>query len=178
MPRLFVGLEIPEPVMGALAGLRGGLSGARWVEPENYHVTLRFVGDVDEDVADDLYARLADRRPRAPVEVIVDGLGAFGGDRPHAVLATVIATPALVDLQEETERLVRRAGLEPERRKFTPHVTLARLKRVPPQALADWIAVRAPFERLSFSADRLAVFSAKEGSGGGPYVVEAAYPLG
>lgn len=177
MPRLFVGLEIPEAVATTLAGLRGGLSGARWIEPENYHVTLRFVGDVDESVAEDVYARLAERRPRAPVEVIVDGLGAFGGDRPHAVFATVAATPALADLQEETERLIRRAGLEPERRRFTPHVTLARLKRVSPQALADWIAVRAPVERLAFSAERIAVFSAREGTGGGPYVVEAAYPL-
>ncbi|WP_372422009.1 RNA 2',3'-cyclic phosphodiesterase [Salinarimonas chemoclinalis] len=177
MPRLFVGLEIPEDVVATLAACRGGLPGARWVEPENYHVTLRFIGDVDEDVAEDVYALLAERRPRAPVEIVLDGLGCFGGDKPHAVFATVHASEALVALHDEAERLVRRAGLAPERRRFTPHVTLARLRRVPPRDVAAWIAARAPFERLAFSAERIAVFSAREQTGGGPYVVEAAYPL-
>lgn len=178
MPRLFVGLELPETVIQALAGFRGGLPGARWVEPENYHVTLRFIGDVDETVAEDVFALLAEARARAPVEVVLDGLGSFGGDKPHAVFANVLASDPLVGLQEEIERLVRRAGLAPERRKFKPHVTLGRLKHVPAHAVADWIAARAPFERLDFTAERVAVFSAKEGTGGGPYVVEAAYPLG
>jgi 2'-5' RNA ligase len=178
LPRLFVGLEIPETIVDALAACRGGLPGARWVEPENYHVTLRFIGDVDETVADDVFALLAEARPRAPLEIVLDGLGSFGGDKPHAVFANVLATEPLAGLQEETERLVRRAGLAPERRKFKPHVTLGRLRHVPAQAVAEWIAARAPFERLSFTAERVAVFSAREGTGGGPYVVEAAYPLG
>lgn len=177
MPRLFVGLEIPEDVVSALAACRGGLPGARWVEPENYHVTLRFIGDVDVDVAEDVYALLADARARAPVEIVLDGLGCFGGDKPHAVFAEVHASEALVALHEETERLVRRAGLAPERRKFKPHVTLARLRHVSPAGVAAWIEARAPFERLSFRAERIAVFSAREQTGGGPYVVEAAFPM-
>ncbi|MGJ3263174.1 MAG: RNA 2',3'-cyclic phosphodiesterase [Salinarimonas sp.] len=178
MPRLFVGLEIPDDVVSALAACRGGLPGARWIEPENYHVTLRFIGDVDEDVAEDVYALLAERRAREPVEIVLDGLGCFGGDKPHAVFANVHASEALVALHDEAERLVRRAGLPPERRKFKPHVTLARLRQVPPRDVAAWITARAPFERREFLAGRIAVFSAREQTGGGPYVVEAAYPLG
>lgn len=178
MPRLFVGLEVPDPVADALAGLRGGLPGARWIEPQDYHVTLRFVGDVDGATAEDLYARLAEARARAPVEVRIRGLGAFGGDKPRAVIAEVAPSAELADLHEETERIARRAGLEPEHRKFQPHVTLARLRRTSPVAVAGWITTHAPFAPIAFTAERVAVFSAREQTGGGPYVVEAAYPLG
>lgn len=178
MPRLFVGLEVPPGVAATLAAQRGGLSGVRWQEPEDYHVTLRFVGDVEGPVAEDLYDRLAEARPRAPFEVALTGLGAFGGDKPHALIATMAPSPELVDLHEEVERLARRAGLAPERRKFSPHVTLGRLRRGAPEAVAAWITARAPFPPCRFTAERVAVFSAREQTGGGPYVVEAAYPLG
>ena len=177
MPRLFVGLELPESVAETLSGLAGGIEGARFVAREDLHVTLRFVGDVDGDVADDLYAALAERRPREPIALAIDGLASFGGDKPHALIATLPADPALVDLQGEVERLARRAGLPPETRKFVPHVTLARMRRADARAVAAWIAAREPLPPLHFSADRITVFSAKPGSGGGPYVVEAAYPL-
>lgn len=175
MPRLFVGLEIPADVVAALAPYRGGLPGARWLAPWDYHVTVRFVGDVDGDVAEDLYALLAEMRPRGPLEIGIDGLGCFGGDKPHAVFADVAASPSLEALHEEIERLSRLAGLAPERRKFKPHVTLGRLRRISPGAVAEWIAERAPFAPLAFEAERVAVFSAREQTGGGPYVVEAAY---
>lgn len=177
MPRLFVGLELPQEVIDTLAGLAGGLEGARFVRPEDLHVTLRFVGDVGGDVADDLYAALAERRPRDPVPIEIQGLSTFGGAKPHAVIATVAPSRELVDLQGEVERLARRAGLTPEGRKFVPHVTLARMRGVDPRLAAAWIAAREPLGPIGFAAERIAVFSAKPGSGGGPYVVEAAYPL-
>ncbi|MCZ3030393.1 RNA 2',3'-cyclic phosphodiesterase, partial [Acinetobacter baumannii] len=91
------------------------------------HVTLRFLGDVEIPVAEDVLEALAEMRLRATLTVTLDGLGIFGGDRPRALYASVAPSPDLIDLQAEQERLVRRAGVEPERRKFTPHVTLARL---------------------------------------------------
>ena len=176
MPRLFTGLELPPTVVDQIALGRGGVIGARWLEPADYHVTLRFVGDVDMRTAFDVAETLADiRRPAAPVAF--DGLGWFGGDRPRALVAQIRADPALVELQAEQERRLRRIGLAPETRKFTPHVTLARLRGVGARAVADYLASRGSLAIDAFTADQFVLFSARAGSGGGPYVVEAAYPL-
>ncbi len=176
MPRLFTALELPESVVGQIALARGGVFGARWLEPEDYHITLRFVGDVDARTAHDIAETLDGiRRPAAPVRF--DGLGWFGGDRPRMIVARFRADPALVDLQAEQERRLRRVGLPPETRKFLPHVTLARLRGVRAHAVADYLASRSALAVEAFTAERFVLYSARDGSGGGPYVVEAAYPL-
>ncbi len=177
MPRLFTALEVPETVAAAIALARGGVPGARWMEPSDYHVTLRFVGDVDLGVARAIAETLAEiRRPDCVVRF--DGLSWFGGDKPRALVARVHADPALVELQAEHERRLRRVGVEPETRKFTPHVTLARLRGVKPRAVAEYLAARGGLAVDGFTAERFVLFSSRDSVGGGPYVVEAAYPLG
>jgi 2'-5' RNA ligase len=176
MPRIFTGLEIPDPARQSLTTLRGGLPGARWIDPENYHVTLRFIGDVDDLVAREV-ALLLGRVQRAPFELQLDGLTSFGGRRPRAVVATVAPTPALTELQAEHERLMQRLGLEPEGRKYTPHVTLARLRESSSRQVADYLAIRGLYRPPAFAVSRFVLFSARASVGGGPYVVEAAYPL-
>ena len=177
MPRLFTGLELPDAVVGQLTLMRGGVVGARWLEPEDYHITLRFIGDIDARTARDIDDALSDiRRPKAPVRF--EGLSWFGGDKPRAIVAKVKADPALMDLQAEQERRLRRIGIEPETRKYTPHVTLAWLRGASQTAVASYLAVRGALIADSFKAERFVLYSAREGSGGGPYVVEAAYPLG
>jgi 2'-5' RNA ligase len=176
MPRLFTGLEIPHAIGQHVALLRGGLPGARWIEPSDYHVTLRFVGDVDARLADEL-AELLGRVRRRAFTLSLAGLGHFGKDRPHSVHALVAPSPDLIDLQAEHERLVRRLGLAPETRRFTPHVTLARFGEVKPRALADWLAARGAFASAAFAVGRFVLFSSRASVGGGPYVVEEAYPL-
>jgi 2'-5' RNA ligase len=176
MPRLFTGLEIPAPLAAELASLRGGLSGARWLEPDLYHLTLRFIGDVDGATARDV-ADALDAIVRPGFGVTLDGVGAFGGDRPRAIVAHAQASAPLIELQAEHERALRRVGLAPESRKFTPHVTLARLRRASALAVADFLESRGGFHR-SFEAARFVLFSAREQTGGGPYLVEAAWPLG
>ncbi|MGU3360197.1 RNA 2',3'-cyclic phosphodiesterase [Methylobacterium sp. M6A4_1b] len=178
MPRLFTGLEIPPDIGRALALKRGALPGSRWIKPSDYHITLRFLGDVEVEVAEALHERLIEARSRAPFAVTLDGLASFGGERPRAILATVTPNPELLDLQAEQERLARRVGAEAERRKFTPHVTLARLRReAGAEDVAAYLGERGLFTPLIFTAERVALFSARESKGGGPYVVEAAYPL-
>ena len=83
----------------------------------------------------------------------------------------------LVELQAEHERLMQRLGLEPEGRKFTPHVTLARLRDASSRDVADYLSTRAPLFGSSFKVSRFVLFSARASVGGGPYVVEADYPL-
>jgi len=175
MPRLFTGLELPESVVGAVALARGGVPGARWIEPDDYHITLRFMGEVDARAAHEIAATLNDVR-RAPIRVRFDGLGWFGGEKPRALVAHVKPDAELIELQAEQERRMRRIGLSPETRKFKPHVTLARLRRVGPAAVADYLSTRGRLEVEAFTAERFVLYSSKEG-GGGPYVVEAAYPL-
>lgn len=176
MPRLFTGLEIPSETALMLSMLRGGLRGARWIDPENYHITLRFIGDIDDRAADEVVDAL-DRIRREPVEICLDGLGSFGNGKPHAVWAGVHLTAALAELQAEQERIFQRLHLPAERRKYVPHVTLARCKTSSNEDVAKWLCERGSFQAPPFVAGRFVLFSAKASVGGGPYLVEEAYPL-
>ncbi len=176
MPRLFTGLELPGELAEELAFLRGGLYGARWIDVENYHLTLRFIGDIDEPTASDVDLELG-RVRRQPFTVTLEGLGCFGGDKPRAIVARAQPAPPLIELQAEHERLIRRAGLPAEPRKFTPHVTLARLRGVSQMAVADYLGARG-FLTRRFTVDRFVLFSSRDSVGGGPYMIEATYPLG
>jgi 2'-5' RNA ligase len=177
MPRLFTGIEVPAEAGLALGAFRGGLPGARWVEPADYHVTLRFIGDVDGGLAEEITTALSEARARPPLTLTLDALASFGGERPHALYARVVPDPDLAELQAEHERILRQLGVAPDTRRFTPHVTLARLKRAGPDGVAQYMAMQPVFPRLAFTARRVALYSARESVGGGPYVVEAAYPL-
>ena len=176
MPRLFMGLEVPAEIAQNLSSLRGGLPGARWVDPENYHVTLRFIGDIDGASANEIASTLF-RVNRKPFEVRVQGLSSFGGKKPRAVVASVAPTRPLLELQAELERLMQRCGLDPEGRKFTPQVTLAWLRDASNEDVADYLSLRGYFPARVFTASRFVLFSSRASTGGGPYVVEDAYAL-
>ena len=107
----------------------------------------------------------------------MEGLTSFGGRKPRAVVASVAPAQALLDAQAEQERLMQRIGLEPEGRKFTPHVTLARLRESSSRDVADYLAARGYFRTSPFRVSRFVLFSSRASVGGGPYVVEASYPL-
>ena len=177
MPRLFTGLEIPEPLADDLAMYRGGIYGARWIDVENYHLTLRFIGDIDDAQADEVFHTLGQIR-RKPFEVTLDALDTFGGDKPRAIVARARPNQALIELQAEQDRLIRRIGMAPEPHKFKPHVTLARLRATSAWAVADYLSSRGLFLLRKFQVERFVIFSARASTGGCPYVVEAAYPLG
>src|SRR5512140_704257 len=176
MPRLFTGLEIPRHVADSLSMMRGGLPGARWIDPENYHLTLRFIGDIDDALAHEIVGVLG-RVHRQAFDLRLDGLTSFGGRKPRAVVAAVAPVAPLMELQAEHDRLLQRLGLEPEGRKYTPHVTLARLRDSSSHAVAEYLAARGYFRTASFHVSRFGLFSARASVGGGPYVVEASYPL-
>ena len=112
------------------------------------------------------------------ITVEIEGLGSFGGARPRAIIAKAKPAPALVELQAEQEKLMRRIGIPPEPRKFTPHVTLARLRDASAAAVAAYLTTRGFFLSRRFEATRFVLFSSRASTGGGPYLVEAAYPLG
>ena len=101
MPRLFTGIEIPPEIALALSSFRGGLPGARWIDPENYHLTLRFIGDIDERMADDVCSALADTGRGNPLDITIDGLDSLGGGKPRAVFVRTSGNGELSEPQAE-----------------------------------------------------------------------------
>jgi len=176
MPRLFSAIEIPRSIAERLIMLRSGLSGARWIDPENYHLTLRFIGDVDGATARDFTNALG-AIDAPPFELRLRGLGSFGGNKPRAIFADLAPSEALETLQRAHERAAREAGLPPESRNFKPHVTLARLRGARADAVATYLERQGGVEAEPFTVNRFVLYSSRNSVGGGPYVVEAAYEL-
>ena len=176
MPRLFTALEIPRDAALSLSLLRGGLIGARWIDVENYHITLRFFGDIEGHVADEI-ANALDRVRRPEFMLNLSGVGAFGSKKPHSVYAGACASPDLNGLQGEIERICQRLGIAPDPHKFTPHVTLARLRNTSPIDVAHYLSARGNFAASPFRVGRFVLMSSRDSIGGGPYVVEEAWPL-
>jgi 2'-5' RNA ligase len=176
MPRLFTAIEIPEALRMRLSLIRAPLVGAKWVAPENMHITLRFAGDIDERTADDLAELLGEVRAR-PFTVTIGGMGAFGGRDPRVVWAGVEPSAELDALYRANERAARGAGLEPDPRNFAPHVTLARMRGARQAAVARCLEENGDLRLEPFTATRFVLLSARPGSGGPPYAVEAAYPF-
>jgi RNA 2',3'-cyclic 3'-phosphodiesterase len=171
MPRLFTALQIPDDVRNALAQHRGGLMGAHWQIPEDYHITLRFGGDMDDLQTRAWFDELA-MVSIQPFGITVRGFDAFGGDKPRTLVAKIENNKALQQLQSAHERAARHAGLAPETRKFTPHITLARLHRVSSFEVAELLEHREMGVQLCFEVKSFALMSARPQTGGGPYRVE------
>jgi RNA 2',3'-cyclic 3'-phosphodiesterase len=176
MPRLFTALEVPRSVAAGLSLLRGGLPGARWIEPEDYHITLRFVGDIDDRMADE-FAEALERVKAQPFAISVRGLSVFGSKNPHALIAVVEAGASLLALQADIDRLCGRLGLPGDPRRFTPHITIARLKNVRPADAGRYLGERGMVYVPDFPASRFVLMSSRESTGGGPYVIEEEYPF-
>ena len=136
------------PSLGLVAS---PLPGARWIDPENYHVTLRFIGNIDGMYANEIASMLF-RINRKPFEVRLQGLTSFGGKKPRAVVAAVEPSRPLIELQAEHERLMQRVGLLPEGRKYSPHVTLARLRDSSARQVAEDTLLDRTFIKVSEEA--------------------------
>ena len=176
MPRLFTAIEIPQPIRLRLSLIRAPLAGAKWIEPENMHITLRFAGDIDGRTADD-FAEPAGRRPRAALHGIDRGRRRLRRPRARVLWAGVEAGAALDALARPTSGRRAAAGLEPEPRAFKPHVTLARMRGGRQQAVARFLEENGGLRTEPFVVTRFVLLSARPGTGGGPYAVEADFPL-
>jgi len=163
-------------VRDRLTSLEGGVPGARWAGDEQLHLTLRFIGEVDENVAHDIDDALA--TIRAPSFVLeIAGVGEFGGKNPRALWAGVRGSDALGHLQKKVETALQRIGLPAEERKFSAHVTLARLRGAPREKVVQFLTHHALFASGPFKVDRFVLFSSHLGSGGSVYHAERIYPL-
>jgi len=176
MPRLFTAIEIPRLVRQHLALVRAPLAGAKWIEAEDMHITLRFAGDIDGRTAEEFADLLADIRAK-PFPIQIKGIGAFGGREPRVLWAGVEAGDGLDALYRANERAARAAGIEPAARNFKPHVTLARMRGARQHMVARFLEENGSLRTEPFLATRFVLLSARPGSGGPPYGVEEAFPF-
>lgn len=177
MIRLFTALEIPDLSASRLMAMQDGPRGLRWQPREALHITLAFIGEIEEPQAADLDAELA-RIASPGFDVRLKGAGVFGAAKPHALWAGVALSAPLEALFEKNQSAMRRAGLQPEKRRYVPHVTLARAKGLAPEAAQEWLRIWSLFDGGSFPASRFVLFSSHPGREGPHYELERVYPLG
>jgi len=174
--RLFVAIAMPEEVSASLLTLQSGVPGARWTTREQMHLTLRFIGECDGRAAagiDDALASLSAR----PFSLALKSVGQFGGRKPSSLWAGVESDELLFRLQRKIEIAVQRAGLPAETRKFTPHVTLARLKSASTGRVMDYIADHGLYRSPAFEVGNFILYSSQPTPNGSLYVAERSYTL-
>ena len=177
MLRLFVGIGFPPELKLQLSLLCSGIPGAKWVDPGNFHLTLRFIGETGETVAADIDDALARLRARRFTLQLV-GTGVFGvADKPRSLWVGVERSPELVALHDKIEQALVRAGLAPEPRKFSPHITLARLHKPALDKLSDFLAAHAQFRAAPYPVEGFSLIASFQTKAGSVYEDQADYPL-
>lgn len=177
MFRLFVGIALPDWVRQELDGVCEGLPGARWVDAETMHITVRFIGEVDGGMADDVHDALC--RVSAPAfSLVMTGVDCFEqAGKVHTLWVGVEKQPLLSRLRDKVEYALIRAGLDPERRKFKPHVTLARFRNGDPDRLGAYLQRNSRFATAPFLIDAFTLFRSYQSAGGPHYEALMRYPL-
>ena len=176
MLRLFVGIEFPPELKLRLSLLCTALPGARWIDPGNLHLTLRFIGEITEDLAADVDEALAKLKARR-FALQLAGTGVFGGNRPHTLWVGVERDPDLVVLHDKIEMALIRIGLAPEPRRFAPHVTLARLRDPVLDTLGRFLAAHARFRADPLPVEHFSLIASFPTKAGSVYEDQADYPL-
>jgi 2'-5' RNA ligase len=175
--RLFVGIDLPWELRETLDDLEGAIPGARWVPIDNFHITLRFIGEVGKHQAEEIDLALANIRARA-FTLTLGGVGTFSkSGRDITLWAGMERSPQLEHLQTKVETALQRIGLEPERRRFNPHVTLARLDNAPPDKLAGFVQANNLFRAAPIEVRCFTLFSSVLAKDAAVYTAEVEYPL-
>jgi 2'-5' RNA ligase len=171
MHRLFVALRPPPAIRRDLGAVMGGVPGARWQDDEQLHITLRFIGEVDRRVGEDVALALGQVHV-PPIEVALAGVGAFDKDgRVNALWAGLAPHDALVSLHRKVDHALVRVGLPPEGRAYLPHITVARLSRAMGAGIEieRWRADHAGLASAPFALTHLYLFESSLGTGGARY---------
>lgn len=177
MPRLFVALDFPEHIRERLKPMCCGLPGARWVKAEQMHLTLRFIGDVDTNVFKDVQEALHEVCSSSFFIQLV-GVGFFPPrGKPRVVWVGIRKNEQLIQLRNRIETVLVQAGLEPEGRKYFPHITLARLKNTPSSKVGAFLSHFGMFSTEAFQINEFFLYSSVLNSKGAKHYIEAGYSL-
>ncbi len=173
--RLFVAIDLPDSVKERLALLCCGLPGARWVAPEQIHLTLRFIGEVDGGLFLDIRDALTEIAGKS-FSLGLSGVGFFPPrGKPRVVWVGLQKNESLLKLRNRMESRLVDVGLEPEGRKFSPHITLARLKKTPTIKIVRFLESHSHFCTSSFSVENFHLYSSVLGRKGAVHRIEASY---
>lgn len=176
--RLFAALSPPGDLRDRLVAAQAGLPAGKLVSWENLHLTLAFFGDVDGRRAEDLHAALSRIRVAA-FDLDLDGAGAFGSGQTRSLHIAAKRCPALAQLNEKVERAAEEAQVKVESGRFTPHVTLARLRpgRAHPARVATWLSGVGAFRAGPYRTTSFQLYESHLGRSGAIYREIARYAL-
>ena len=178
MPRLFVALDLPADIKASLTPMARGLGDVRWTLPDQQHLTLRFIGEVDNGQANDIADALT-LVPGLPFELQLKGIGHFPPrGAPKVIWAGVDKSSELKELKRRIDKALKQAGIQPDPQKYAPHVTLARLRRPPTEAgLATYLMRHNLYKSAVFPISGFHLYSSWLEPGGPDYQIEASYQL-
>lgn len=177
MQRLFIGIAISDEIANSLLPLQTDVMGAKYSPRENFHITLRFVGNLNEVMAEQL-AALLHKIKHAPFDLSLADVGFFGEDKPHSMHAKIAPSQALLSLANECEAVCRNLGLEPETREFRPHITLAYLnKDADLPDLLEWQAQNSHYKSGNLKVDSFSLYSSRLGNGPSQYEIQTQIAL-
>jgi 2'-5' RNA ligase len=174
---LFVAVHVPPEIAERLAGLAGGVPGARWVPAENMHITLRYIGEVDGTMADDIATGLAGIAA-PPFEIAIGGVGHFGGKNgSRALYADIAPREPMKRLHDKIETMLQRIGLPADERRYHPHVTLARMRRGHQERVGRFLQSNGMVMTGRFEVDEFHLYTSQRGHDGAVNSIEHSYPL-
>ena len=177
MPRAFIALDLPDSACERLREIAADLRGAGWVPVEHYHLTLRFLGEVERHAFEALGRALQGVRAEA-FQFDLKGVGHFPlRGHPETLWAGVAPCEPLQRLRHRVESALVRSGLPPEGRKFHPHVALGRMKNGPPRLAAVFEVAHALFRIADIPAEYFHLYTSRLKPSGAEHAVEASYPL-
>lgn len=176
MHRLFVAIRPPRDIREQLLGMMGGVRGARWQSDDQLHITLRFIGEVDRHAAEDVAAALGSIH-HLSFEVALNGIGSFERrGRAEILWAGVTPQDSVQALHKKVDQALIRVGLEPERRAYHPHVTLARLGRSA-GPVAGLVEEAGGFASPVFTVDAFGLYESELTPEGAVYTLVERYSL-
>jgi 2'-5' RNA ligase len=177
MPRLFIAIDLPKEIKKAIHGLCSGLPGARWTPDDQLHLTLRFLGEVEQSLFAELYSRLDEIRGEA-FPLHLTGLGVFPNTTaPRVLWVGLDKSDPLVELRTRVDSVVRDLNIPLEKKKFSPHITIARLDKPPGPRLGTYLAANNLFRPPPFQADSFRLYSSILRLDGAVHTCEAEYFL-
>ncbi|QEE08374.1 RNA 2',3'-cyclic phosphodiesterase [Bartonella kosoyi] len=177
MDRLFSALQIPQQTTQQLVSLQNGLPNAQWINPQNFHITLSFFGEVESTITDAL-KHAFDTIKLPSFRLQMRGFDVFSSENvPHSLVVCIEPCETLNLLHEKMQCIRNHLGLAPDEKKFTPHITVARLLDIKPDDLPPYLSSRGDFSFPPFEVDHFVLFLSPYPSSDTPYIVKGCWPL-